>query len=1109
MRERNVYLKALEISDPKARTAFLDQACKNDPELRDRVLALLIASERLGNFLEPDTETLEADGAGLKADGESRESGHESLPQSEAGNPYETRDWLGIHARESADSHTDAIDLSFLKPSADTRLLGMLGHYEIHEVLGHGAFGIVLGARDTKLERNVAIKALFPHLARTSPPRKRFLREARAGAAIRNGNVIQVFAVEEEPIPYIVMERVRGGTLQDWIDEEGPLEVERILPIAIQLVQALSAAHASGLIHRDVKPSNILVEQRGEIRVVLTDFGLARTMDDASLTQSGFVAGTPMYMSPEQAQGLAIDPRSDQFSLGSVLYLMLTGRPPFRASTTLGVMRRVAQAQPRAIAEIVPDAPQWFVEIIGRLMHPHKEQRYESLEPLVAELKRAHAAWIEHGDFRMPTPVPNQNLLPAGPLKGASREAGSILPSNPTRKMSPLGVVIGIAAAVVAIFGIGGGLMLTMWQSSELATETLEEQLSIAEDIAHELDQRARERPSTPEDQSSSALAQFAQHWPSDAPLPAIAPFDARKASEHQQKWSEYLNLPIEFTDPMGIAFRLIPPGVFQMGSTAKEVEASLKFIPWEDAFWAQVIRSEGPPHQVMITRPFYIATNEITHAQFENCMSMNPSRFKAEGEMQSIVQGKDTRNYPVEGLSWNQAVEFCRQLNLRWRLPNVGLETLRTADLDGWPGSYGLPTEAQWEYACRAGTTTSYWTGDNPQVAAEYGNMAGTVGHPVAVASYRANPFGLHDMHGNVEEHVYDAYLPELAHQDPSPLEVDPCGPAPDTAVFGTATPDTTVFRIHRGGDSHWSSAFARSGSRWARPADNQPEYPTGLRPTLSTQAVKRLLNERENPSITDFTEVHGADRTTFDAWLASLPPKYIPSSINLRHGIAQARFDAVAIPRGTSGAWQVNYFANAAQANEDFEAMRSTHANRWRMHMPFEGDENEAPPGLVLWVEQDQAWETWNGEASQLFEELRQPTADGWVPTSIDAMKTGSVEILGYSRSYQPGVGNHVWPRLSIAEYQSRVNEYQTRGWRPFLMQFHIGNDEPILAAGFRENTAGWKWDVSFDLTELGYQLQLIERRRAGFYPMSVGSYMLDGEVRYLAVWLEADLQ
>src|SRR5262249_39821769 len=162
-----------------------------------------------------------------------------------------------------------------------------------------------------------------------------------------------------------VMQFIDGPTLQQKLDRSGQLPLQEVLRIGLQIAEGLAAAHRHGLVHRDVKPANILLEN-GIERVKLTDFGLARAGDDASLTPSGLVAGTPMYMSPEQAQGEPVAFRSDLFSLGSVLYAMCTGRPPFRAPSAVAVLKRVCEETPRPIREINPELPPWLEELVAR-----------------------------------------------------------------------------------------------------------------------------------------------------------------------------------------------------------------------------------------------------------------------------------------------------------------------------------------------------------------------------------------------------------------------------------------------------------------------------------------------------------------------------------------------------------------------------------------------------------------------------------------------------------------------------------------------------------------------------------------------------------------------
>ena len=217
----------------------------------------------------------------------------------------------------SSGSHASlGVTLDFLKPSEDPDVLGCLGQYEITEVIGRGGMGVALKARDTRLDRIVAIKVLAPELASNPTARRRFLREAKAAAAVSHDHVVTVHAVEPGDLPYLAMEYIDGHSLQQKIDREGPLPVQEILRIGMQTARGLAAAHAQGLIHHDIKPANILL-QNGIERVQITDFGLARAIDDVTITRSGEVRGTPHYMSPQQAQGQPTDPRSDLFSLGT------------------------------------------------------------------------------------------------------------------------------------------------------------------------------------------------------------------------------------------------------------------------------------------------------------------------------------------------------------------------------------------------------------------------------------------------------------------------------------------------------------------------------------------------------------------------------------------------------------------------------------------------------------------------------------------------------------------------------------------------------------------------------------------------------------------------
>ena len=279
-------------------------------------------------------------------------------------------------AEKNPDDESDW--LQFLTPSTRADSLGRIGHYEVLQILGRGGFGIVFRAFDDVLQRVVAVKMMAPQLAATSPARKRFLRKARTSAAVRHENIVQVYEVAEQPLPYLAMEFIPGETLQQKLDRSGPLEVSEVLRIGRQITEGLAAAHATDLIHRDIKPANVLIEGGPQQKVKITDFGLARAADDASISQSGIIAGTPMYMAPEQALGDKLDQRADLFSLGSVLYQMAAGRPPFRANGTVAVLKRVADDTPRSIREIIPETPQWLCDIIAKLHAKNPDERYQS-----------------------------------------------------------------------------------------------------------------------------------------------------------------------------------------------------------------------------------------------------------------------------------------------------------------------------------------------------------------------------------------------------------------------------------------------------------------------------------------------------------------------------------------------------------------------------------------------------------------------------------------------------------------------------------------------------------------------------------------------------------
>jgi serine/threonine protein kinase len=349
MTERDIFLGALEREDPAARAAFLHAACAGRPALRRRV-------EKLLRFHQQDPA------------------------------------FLNVPAMEQI-ANAEA-SLPFLRPAADPDSLGWLDHFEVLEPVGRGSTGIVLKARDAKLQRVVAVKVLVPRLAASDAARQRFVREAQAAAAVRDDHVVAIHAVSEDgPIPYFVMEYISGQTLEQRLQQGKPLQLKEILRIGMQLAAGLAAAHAQGVVHCDIKPANILLENSVQ-RVKITDFGLARVTSDASPTLVGPVAGTPAYMSPEQARGEVTDHRTDLFSLGSVLYVLCAGRLPFQEDSTAAMLNRLRADTPQRVREVNPDVPEWLGGLIGRL-HAREASARPASAREVADLLCAHLAALQ------------------------------------------------------------------------------------------------------------------------------------------------------------------------------------------------------------------------------------------------------------------------------------------------------------------------------------------------------------------------------------------------------------------------------------------------------------------------------------------------------------------------------------------------------------------------------------------------------------------------------------------------------------------------------------------------------------------------------------------
>ncbi len=758
---KSIFLQAMELPTANERAAFLDQACAGQPALKARVEGLIRTADQSDSLLDNPADKASA-----------------------------TQTVTGVSPQPD-------LVLTFLKPNDIPGSLGSLGAYSVMDVIGRGGMGIVLRAMDSKLNRVVAIKVLAPEFAGNAQARKRFAREAQAAAAVSHDHVVTIHAVDDgEKVPFIVMECVIGQSLQQKIDKVGALGLKEILRIGTQIASGLAAAHRQGLVHRDIKPANILLEN-GIERVKITDFGLARATDDVGITQSGQITGTPQYMSPEQAMGQPVDPRSDLFSLGSVLYTMCTGRPAFRGDSTIAVLRRLCDDSPRPIGEMNAEIPEWLIEIVDRLMRKKPEDRIQTAAE-VAELLNQHLAHLQQ-----PISVPRPARLPSAPSELSSRR---------TRRRSLAAVTIVVLTLLIPVGMIAYLATVQKWfpGPKPLSVEFADSAPTITVTTPETLAANAPDLLVSSAKPSGVAEAEPAAEISS----PAIAPFDAGHARAYQAGWAKRLNIPVETTNQIGMKLRLIPPGRFQMGSTPEELsqlarELQERGAPAFDKFVAQ---SSGPRHTVEISQPFYMGMYEVTIAQFQQFVDESgyvPSAERAGNARftwKSFVPDADRNRQPVCGVSWEDADAFCQWLGTK-------------ASTESEQQVYGLPSEAQWEYACRAGSESLWSFGGAAQLSEHaIAEQAGQP-YPAQIGLRRANPFGLFDMHGNVDEWCIDWH--NNTYYARSPL-IDP--------VYVDPPKDGGSGRVARGGAWNAAAWWSRSSTR-AYDFPVTPTFPKGFR--------------------------------------------------------------------------------------------------------------------------------------------------------------------------------------------------------------------------------------------------------------------------------------
>jgi serine/threonine-protein kinase len=673
----------------------------------------------------------------------------------------------------------------------------VFGQYVVLDKLGEGGMGVVLKAQHRRMKRTVAIKVLSSGAMKQAGAVQRFHREVEAAAKLSHPNIVTAYdADEHQGMHYLAMEYVEGRDLATIVKDSGPLGVQRAAECILQAARGLQYAHGRGIVHRDIKPGNLLLDKEGTVKIL--DMGLARIAGaDAAmggperLTTSGQVMGTCDYMAPEQAMDShTVDARADIYALGCTLYRLLIGRPPYGGDSLMQILMAHQQAPIPSLCAARAEVPAELDELFQRMVAKKPEDRQQSMAEVIAELEAILGASPGRSVAGAPEEPSSAALVqslaflqentPSGPLTkqkkpiATERTEPSIGPEHATGS-NILGKALGAVAKArrkpLVLLGIAGGLLLLLG-------------IVLAITLRH----------GATESKIQDLKSQIPN--PQSPPPPAVAPFDEKKAKEHQAAWAEHLGVPVEITNSIGMKLVLIPPGEFMMGSPKELIEEEWK-SHGDDQWYKEHLPGEGPQHRVRITRPFYLGTYVVTQQEYQRVMGTNPNEFSATGKGKDKVAGQDTKRFPVENVSWGEAVEFCRKLS------NLPEETATGR-------TYRLPSEAQWEYACRAGNAGRYsFSLGGKAISKEqdenglsdyawfYGNSGGMT-H--AVGGKRANAWGLYDVHGNVWEWCQDWYDKEYYANS---LTDDPAGPSGGSG------------RVNRGGSWFDTARFCRSAFR------------------------------------------------------------------------------------------------------------------------------------------------------------------------------------------------------------------------------------------------------------------------------------------------------
>lgn len=625
------------------------------------------------------------------------------------------------------------------------------GRYRLDGLIGEGGMGDVYRATHVRLETEFAVKLLKPEFVANQTAIKRFGLEAKAAGRIHHPNAIRVtdFGVTPERIVFLVMELVHGDSLRKMLREEGALDYIRTVNIVRQICGAVEAAHRSGVIHRDLKPDNIIIEKsHHQERVKVLDFGIAKlkeTKPSGFLTQAGMIIGTPQYMSPEQCQSKPLDPTSDIYSIGIILYEMLSGLVPFDADSTLDVVFKQLHDTPRPLQEVAPRTPDVLAQVVMRSLLKNPEHRQQSASELSDELKIAVETLGEKSSLAA------TDALVYRPVTAPGIDAETVM-DQPALLTDPQQDIPTSAGR----------------KTSVLSRRSSEEELAAAKGTAGGV-VSAESRVPTPQtkilpDSDSLPNKGARPGWVIPAAVVVIALLGGLL----------YYLLQSEPKKPgpgPGPVTTVIPEGMVKI--------AGGKFIMGRN----DGSPDEGPAHEVEV-QGFFLDETEVTNQSYKAFIDATSRRAPKNWKFNGSYEPGEGR-YPVSYVTWEDAAAYAK-----------------------WAGKR-LPTEAEWEYVARGGKEQRLYTWGN-EWQAGYANVdRKDVAKPATVRSFEkdASIYGVYDLNGNVSEWVQDNYTETYGARPDSRFRVYRGGnflDGPDKATntyrwsdFPTDIPDDQILRV------------------------------------------------------------------------------------------------------------------------------------------------------------------------------------------------------------------------------------------------------------------------------------------------------------------------